>query len=110
MSKEKQEQQHIDEIINELTSLSLRTNTLTHELKRLRQQDRQESPPTSNPKYDHDFNEGDRIVIKNAYLGKKGTEGKVSYVTRTQVTLQDDSGRFHTRKFTNVGKVKEGGS
>ena len=110
MSKAKPEPQHIDKIINELESLSLQTNTLTHELKRLRQQDRQESPPTSNPKYDHDFNEGDCIVIKNAYLGKEGIEGKVSYVTRTQVTLQDDSGRFHTRKFTNVRRVKKGGS
>jgi hypothetical protein len=103
MSKEEQEQQRIDDIIDELASLSLRTSNLTSELKRLQQIGRQghRAKPT-NPRYDHDFKEGDLVVITNSYLGRKGTKGKVSYVTKTQVTLQDSSGKFHTRRFTNI--------
>ncbi len=53
----------------------------------------------------HHLKEGDLVVIKNTYLGKKGTQGTVSHITKTQVTLQDRSAVFHTRKFTNVRRV-----
>ncbi len=115
------EQQQITNIINELESLSLRTSTLTCELKQLGQQNKQvnRANPTS-PKNkqgthcipDHSENkhilkEGDRVVIRNADLGKKGTEGTVLHITKTQITLQDASGQFHARRLSNVRKVKK---
>ena len=61
----------------------------------------------NNTEHDHDLKEGERVVIKNTYLGKKGTEGTISYTTKAQVMLQVESGTFHTRKFTNVKRVKK---
>jgi hypothetical protein len=108
ISEEAQEQQQITDIVTELEILSLRTSTLIRELKQLRQKrghtDRTKS---RNKEHDHDLKEGEHVVIKNTYLGKKGTEGTISYTTKTQVTLQDESGTFHTRKFTNVERVKK---
>ncbi len=84
MSKEKQEHQRITNIINKLELLSLRTSTLTRKLRQLRQRDGQanQAKPTST-EYDHNLKEGDRVIIKNAYLRKKGTEGTVLYTTKT---------------------------
>ncbi len=108
ISEEAQEQQQITDIVTELEILSLRTSTLICELRQLRQKrghtDRTKS---RNTEHDHDLKEGERVVIKNTYLGKKGTEGTISYTTKAQVTLQDESGTFHTRKFTNVERVKK---
>jgi hypothetical protein len=105
---EEQRQQQITDIINELESLSLRTTILTCKLKLLRQQGgRNNQAKTTISRYDHDFKEGELVIITNGYRKKKGTEGKVTYITKTQVTLQDESGRFHTRKFTNVKRVRK---
>jgi hypothetical protein len=99
-------QQRMSDIIDELEALSFKTNTLTHELKQLRQQGTQTRRRGPNGMArNHSFKKGDRVVIKNMYLGRKGTEGTVSYTTKTQITLLDDSGKLHTRKFTNIGRV-----
>ena len=108
ISKETQEQQQITDIINELEVLSLRTSTLICKLRQLQQErghTNQAKP--NNTEHNHDLKEGERVVIKNTYLGKKGKEGTVSYTTKSQVTLQDKSGIFHTQKFTNVERVKK---
>ena len=108
ISKEAQEQQQITDIVNKLEVLSLRTSTLIRKLRQLQQKrghTNQAKP--HNTEHNHDLKEGERVVIKNTYLGKKGTEGTISYTTKAQVTLQDESGTFHTRKFTNVERVKK---
>jgi hypothetical protein len=96
--KEEQEQQQISDIVDELHLLSLRTATLTHKLKQLQKGGKQDNKakPTG-PTYDHGFKRGDRVVIKNSYLGKRGTKGRVSYTTKTQITLQDEHEEVYKR-------------
>ena len=50
----------------------------------------------------HDFRIGDRVVITNTYLGRKGVSGVVVAITSSQVTLQEQNGRRHKRKHTNL--------
>jgi hypothetical protein len=110
----------ITEIVNRLDSLTLEANTLTRELKTLREEEEDTTGTTrahaaTNNNEDetnkkkganlHGFKKGDRVRITNIYRGQRGTEGTVTYVTKSQVTLRDDTGRLHTRKFTNIRKT-----
>ena len=110
----------ITEIVNRLDSLTLEANTLTRELKTLREAEEDTTGTTrahaaTNNNEDetnkkkganlHGFKKGDRVRITNIYRGQRGTEGTVTYVTKSQVTLRDDTGRLHTRKFTNIRKT-----
>ena len=109
----------ISEIVNRLDSLTLEANTLTHELRELRRQDRagathgregnegdeRQQQRNNEPVHAHGFSRGERVVITNLYTGRRGTEGTVTHTTRTQVTLRDGTGRTHVRKYTNVRKL-----
>ena len=88
ISKEAQEQQQITDIINKLEVLSLRTSTLIRKLRQLRQKrGHTNRAKPNNTEHNHDLKEGERVVIKNTYLGKKGTEETILYTTKAQVTL-----------------------
>jgi hypothetical protein len=97
---------HISEIVDRLDSLTLEANMLTRELPTLRTPDVNPTHIHANPTHIHNFKKEDKVIIKKGYLGKRGTEGIVTYNTKTRVTLRDGSGKTHTRKFTNVSKAK----
>ena len=90
-----------------ITNIIARLEELTIETQELIQELRQLHTPTTNahssrPNFDHIFVLGDKVVITNNYLGKKGTRGIVTTVTAKRVTLTDSTGRKHTRKPSNL--------
>jgi hypothetical protein len=113
--------QRITEIVNRLDSLTLEANALTRELRELtrheddnrayaRSSTKDERDTTRTRKQskninDHDFEEGDKVIIKNGYKGGRGTKGTVTHTTKTQVTLKDKTGKLYVRKYTNVDKT-----
>lgn len=107
------DEDRITEIINKLEDLSIETTRLTQELRTLTQRparrpaQRPFVPPPQLPTNEHDYKAGDKVEITNNYQWKKGTKGIVTRVSYTQVTLRDDKGAFHTRKHTNIVRVKE---
>ena len=115
-----EKERRISDIVSKLKSLTLEASVLTHELGELRR--RNESPPHAhgskgdkvkseikkerNPFYEHDFKEGDRVVITNGYQRKRGTEGRVIHTARTQVTIKDQAGTIHIRKSKNIKRIQ----
>jgi hypothetical protein len=102
----------ITDIINRLDSLTLEANTLTRELRTLISRDESRARAYVNKEEDkeindHDFKEGQTVIIRNGYQGLRGTIGTVTHTTKAQVTLVDKSGKSHRRKYTNVNRVKE---
>ena len=100
MSRDR-DNRRISTIIDRLERLTIEAQDLTQELRQL------QSPPaipqqlpTTN--YDHPYKIGDRVVITNSYLGKRGVSGTVTNTTEKRVTLTDDTGRSHTRKPSNI--------
>ena len=106
-----EKEQRILEIIDRIESLTSEANSLTQEVRDLRKEEptRAAVPRAAvvtkkdkNNTNDHDFEVGDKVTIKNTYLGSKGTKGTVMHITKTQITLTDKSGKIHKRKYTNV--------
>jgi transcription antitermination factor NusG len=97
--------QRISDIIDKLDSLMLEANDLTRELKEQRKQEGKKSKRDESSTYAHGFQKGDKVIITNVYRGRRGTIGIVTHTTKVQVTLLDESGTTHTRKFTNVSKI-----
>lgn len=48
---------------------------------------------------------GDLVVITNNYKQEKGIKGRVSKITKQQVTLRTQVGTIYRRKKSNVKKV-----
>ena len=97
------EEDQINLIINRLENIAIETRELTQELRRLQQLP--VSTVTDLPlqqQNDHPFKTGDRVIITNSYLGKRGTRGVVVSTTKNIVTLRDTQGKNHTRKSTNI--------
>ena len=102
----------ISEIINRITALTLETNALATDLKLLtstnwikKEEGTAGAQPIPKTTYHHGIEINDEVVITNYYKGSSGTRGSVVHTTNQQVTLRDDHGRLHTRKYTNVRKV-----
>jgi hypothetical protein len=103
----------ITSIIHRLDSLTLEANTLTRELKTLRSNQQRAYAPTATaratarnpPTRTHEFEIGDRVIITNTYQGSRGTKGTVTYITDKQITLIDEKGKRHTRKYTNLRRT-----
>jgi hypothetical protein len=106
------DEQRITDIVNRIGTLTLEANTLTNELRNLRERNygtartvQTETTVPNVPTFEHGFEIGDRVAITNRYQGKQGTEGIVTSITRTRITLQDVTGRKHIRKHTNVRNI-----
>ena len=115
-----EKERRISDIVNKLKSLTLEANVLTHELGELRRPN--ESPlhahgskgnkvksvikKEKNTSYEHDFIEGDKVVITNGYQKKRGTEGTVIHTSRTQVTIKDQAGTIYVRKSVNLKRIQ----
>lgn len=80
----------------------MEANALTQQLKSL---------PDPKVKVDTDhvspyiYKIGDQVEIVNNYRRKKGTKGVVTHVSKSLVTLQDETRKLHTRKHTNLKKL-----
>jgi chromosome segregation ATPase len=107
----------LSEIIQRLEHISLETTELTKELKELQQRDERDARrantlsaqhrairTTQAPKRSelHNFKQGQAVEITNDYGDLKGTRGVITNATRTRVTIIDNAGRSHTRKFNNI--------
>jgi hypothetical protein len=107
----------LSEIIQRLERIALETKDLTKELRELQQRDgrsarRTQEPPTpglarttirtSTQDKLHEFEEGQAVIITNAYGNQQGTRGTIRNTTRTTISLVDETGRLHTRKYTNI--------
>ena len=90
-------------IIDELEALSLRTSALVLELRAARLQEwgeddprRQRSPRATSPRWTptfrHGYKDRDRAIITNRYLGQRGTQGTVTYITEQRVMIADQLG------------------
>ena len=90
----------INNIIDRLEKLTIEAKDLTQELRHLQSPAAATAPPSNT--YDHPYRIGDKVIITNAYLGKKGICGTVTAISAKRVTLTDASGRKHTRKPTNI--------
>jgi hypothetical protein len=117
----------ITDIVNRLDSLTLEANALTRELKELRDtnitsttaahpripvntdQGSETEPRHRGGRSDVNklnyFEIGDKVYITNNYRRRQGTQGTVVHVTTNQVTLRDENGKSHTRKYTNVKRL-----
>ena len=102
-------EQRISDIIQRLSTLAIETQELTEELQTIteRTPHRSERTPIQHNN-DHTFQIGDRVVIKNKYLGHQGTYGTIISVTKKQVTLQSQNGTVHTRSYKNINYEQPG--
>ena len=110
MNQEKKQVQ-INQIINQLETLSLETVRLTEELKALQgttgTTKRKKGNPLCNPiqvlfTNDNPYNIGDEVEITNSYRGQKGISGIVTHVSKKQVKLTSPAGQEYSRAFKNV--------
>ena len=108
---------NITDIVDRLEALTLQTNALVAELRAARLQELRENnarsqqwgpevtPPRRTPTFHHGYEEGDRAIITNRYLGQRNTEGTVTHVTEQRVTIVDSTGNTYTRKPSNLRKL-----
>ena len=97
-------------IINRLDELSLEVHKLTQELRSLQHGQHIQPFATTNNAvparepnlFEHPYKDGDKVIITNAYLGRKGTHGTVINTTAKRITLVDQQGKKHTRKPDNI--------
>ena len=105
-------QELINQIINQLETLSLESMRLTKELKALQDTTgtttkKEEKNPIKNPiqvifTKDNPYNIGDGVVITNRYQGQKGISGVVTHVSKKQVKFTSPYGQEYSRAFKNV--------
>ena len=121
-------EERITDLIERIEAITLETQDITRELRQLQEQQLTTGQPNSvttepseppsvytptataipqenlprSPATTHDFHIGDRAIITNSYLGKKGTSGVVIAISPKQVTIRDKNGRSHKRKHTNL--------
>ena len=100
-SREKSQQETIEDLANRLETLTIEAKQLTQELIRLQETATNLNISTTQENT-NPYRIGDKVIITNSYLGKKGTQGTVIATTLTQVTLIDHTGRKYKRKHTNV--------
>ena len=114
MNQGKKEEQ-INQIINQLETLSLESVRLTKELKALQAttgttETKKRIPLRRNPiqvlfTKDNPYNIGDEVEITNNYRRQKGISGVVTHVSKKQVKFTSPSGQEYTRSFKNVTRA-----
>ena len=102
----------ISTIINRLEDLSIEVHELTQELRAIQQEDNTNTTPLAtavplpsplpHTTFEHPYKTGDKVIITNSYLGRKGTRGTVIKTTAKRVTIVDTQGRKHVRKPDNI--------
>ena len=99
-------QEQIKDLIQKIEALTIETSQLTQELNRLQETViiPYNSPDTqeTNTGTTNSYHIGDRVIITNSYLGKKGTRGTVTATSAKQVTLIDRNGKEYKRRYTNI--------
>jgi len=105
-------EEKINQIIDQLETLSLESVRLTKELKALQvttsnTKKKAKVTTRANPiqvKYSRDnpYNIGDEVEITNNYRRQKGITGVITHVSRKQVKLTSVSGQEYSRAFKNV--------
>ena len=106
--KQEKKQVQINQIINQLETLSLESVRLTKELKALQgatgTTKRKKGNPLRNLIQVHFTNENpykirDEVEITNSYRGQKGISGIITNVSKKQVKFISPSGQEYSRAF-----------
>jgi hypothetical protein len=102
------QEEKINQIVNQLETLSLESVRLTKELKAL-QATKKDRIPTrrANPiqvifTNNNPYNIGDEVEITNNYRRQKGIIGVVTHASKKQVKFTSASGQEYSRAFKNV--------
>ena len=105
-------QELINQIINQMETLSLESVRLTQELKALQDTigtttKKKKSNPLRNPiqvlfTKNNPYNIGDGVVITNSHRRQKGISGVVTHVSKKQVKFTSPYGQEYSRAFKNV--------
>ena len=106
------QEEKINQIVDQLETLSLESVRLTKELKALQvtagnTKKKNKVTPRANPiqvKYSRDnpYNIGDEVEITNSYRRQKGITGVITHVSRKQVKFTSALGQEYSRAFKNV--------